>query len=60
MCQWHTHTHDIYVYICYCWNGSLCWIWRDDKITGKMDKSDSHKGFSSNDISFFISTISSD
>ena len=30
------------------------------KINGKMDKSDTYKGFSSSDISFFIPRVSSD
>ena len=30
------------------------------KIGGKIDKSDAYKGFSSNDISFFIPRIFSD
>ena len=33
--------------------GRFWWIWQDDKISGKVDKSNTYNGFSSN-ISFFI------
>ena len=47
-------------YICYmCVCVYVCVLMCVIKIRGKMDKSDTYKGFSS-DISFFIQIISSD
>ena len=53
------YTHSdmlMYVYAIIC----LCIYIDMIKICGKMDKSDSYKGFSSSDISFFIPRTSSD
>ena len=41
------------MYVCVCVCVCVCII----KISGKMDKSDTYKGFSSGDISFFVPRI---
>ena len=51
----------IYIYIYVCVEMVDCGEYdKKIKISGKMDKSDTYKGFCSSDISFFIPRISSD